>query len=444
MASRRNIIIFLTAPARSGKSFNEVRRIVDVILPSERGVVYTNLPLYPDKIAEYCFDKYRLPMEETLSRLHVIPREIEEDWAKAGNEVFDPVSGEQIGSEPITGPWDYFAGLPLADSTIIIDEIHNFCGVSTPRPVAALWQKWIGEVSHDQAVFRCLSQSSEKVNRVIKADAQACYTIRNTGLDHDPYFKIEIYDWMELGTGLFGLPYKVFVFEQETRKVEGNAIRGKREMFLMGQPYFSFYNSFNAPIGHKQTANVKQYEREYEKHLKKGPVRGRISLLLWFVNKYLMELLTRILLAAGIIILIINFANGNITGGMMRTIKKITAGATSKAITKGTATDPEKPEGKPADIPITDKEKLLEQKITLLEEKTKLLTEAKTTLEDRLKDKMKLMLISEDSFITKEGKTYKQGDTIDSGYYQGKTVAKIDYQKRRATLDSGDVFALDY
>lgn len=125
MASRRDVVTFLTAPARSGKSFNEVRRLCDEMLPQEKGHVYTNLPLFREKIAEYVRDKHGLPVEETLGRLHVIPREIEQRWRDAGTPIYDKATGMVVGMHELTGPWDYFRQHPLAESTIIIDEIHN-------------------------------------------------------------------------------------------------------------------------------------------------------------------------------------------------------------------------------------------------------------------------------------------------------------------------------
>ncbi len=261
MTSRRNVVSFYTAPARSGKTFRMVVRIVDEILPRTEGMIYTNLPLHVDRIAEYCADRHGMDPDEVRDRLQLIPREVEESWRDAGRPIYD-AQGRRTGAHPLDGPWEYLAEKPLSGSTIIIDEIHNFCGsIGTPKPVSNKWQKWLGELGHNQAIFICISQAPEKVHACIKQEAQASYTIRNTGLDRDPYFHIEFYDWLELWSGLFGGEYRIFVFEQETQKIEGKKVRGERNLCLMGQPYFSLYDSFNKPIDGDHAANGLAFQK---------------------------------------------------------------------------------------------------------------------------------------------------------------------------------------
>ena len=80
MASRRDVVTFLCAPARSGKSFNEVYNLCEQTLPLEKGPVYTNLPLHCDRIADYVAQKHGCDREEIFARLHIIPREVEKRW----------------------------------------------------------------------------------------------------------------------------------------------------------------------------------------------------------------------------------------------------------------------------------------------------------------------------------------------------------------------------
>ena len=447
MASRRDVVTFLTAPARSGKSFNEVRKLVDETIPQENGPIYSNLPLYVDRIADYCFNKHNVPIEDTLNRIRLIPRKVEQEWKDAGQPIFDPETGKKIGVTAATGPWEYFADKELSGATIIIDEVHNFCGsIGTPKAISNQWQKWLGELGHNQAVFRCLSQAPEKVHNCIKQEAQACYTIRNTGLDHDPYFKIEVYDWLELWCGLFGTEYKVFVFEQETKKVEGKAVKGKRKLHRMGPPYFDFYDSFNAPIAHSQAKDVKPFEHEFEKRLRKGPIKGRLSLMWWFFSKYFYELTTRGLIGVGIVLLIFGLMSGFLPRYISETVLSITTKATKTATASGQ--ENVKNENRENDMQTGDtvhgksNHPNLDKKIKALEERIEVLSSEKELLERQINNASALVLISGSSITLRGGYSYKTGDIIDSGPYKGKKFISINWERRSASLDDGTILKL--
>ena len=459
--SRRNVVTFLTAPARSGKSFRIVVRICDEILPLTTGNIYTNLPLYPEKIAQYCVEKHGMDYDTVLSRIHIIPRTVELDWRNAGKPIYDE-KGKKIGAHPFEGPWNYFNELPLSGSTIIIDEIHNFCGsIGTPKPIANNWHAWLGELGHNQAVFICISQSPSKVHTCIQHEAQASYTIRNTGLDRDPYFKIEVYDWLDLKCGLLGGSYRVFVFEQEAQRVEGRRQKGQRTLTLMGPPYFDFYDSFNKPIASDQTENVNPFEHEYEKHLRKGPIRGRISLIRWFVFKNFQALATRMLytvLLGGVLLYLM-------TGGLGQITQYISAGMASSFKPKQKS---ESQESKPAEntkiesiaseiTNPTDKTKLETIRQVYEEELRKSLTEKEAAVTEKEKldaevEKLKeeierhsiLTLVTPETVVFKGGRSYEVGEEIATGKYQGRRLDKINYRVREAVLDDGTLLYLGY
>lgn len=447
--SRRNVVSFYTAPARSGKTFRLVVRICDEILPLSEGVIYTNLPLNVDQIAEYCRSKYGLDVDVVRERLHIIPREVEHAWRDAGKPIYNPETGKQAGVHPLDGPWDYFNDKPLSGATVIIDEIHNFCGsIGTPKAVSNNWQKWLGELGHNQAIFVCISQAPEKVHGCIKQEAQASYTIRNTGLDRDPYFKIEVYDWLELWAGLFNQEYRIFVFEQETQKAEGRRKKGQRKLTLMGPPYFDFYDSFNKPIASEQTENVNPFEHEYEKHLRKGPVRGRLSLVRWFFFKNMQPLLSRGLMAlafAGVLAYMLTGGAGDVTHYISLTLadafKK--KGVASKSVDD----EPVKPvehisaEGAP-DERIDLIRKTYEDELRkALTEKEKVEQELSRTKQE-LRNQSAVVMVTPTTVVLKKGHEYGIGDEIRSEEYKGKRLAKIDYRRREAVLDDGTILGI--
>ncbi len=447
MASRRNVVSFYTAPARSGKTFRMVVRICDELLPDTDGAIYTNLPLYVDKIAEYCEEKHGLDPDEVRERLHLIPREIEESWRDAGRPQYDD-KGKRLGASPLAGPWDYFADKPLSGATIIIDEIHNFCGnIGTPKPVSNKWQRWLGELGHNQAIFICISQAPEKVNSCIKQEAQASYTIRNTGLDRDPYFRIEFYDWFELYSGLFGAEYKIFVFEQELQKVEGRRVKGERVLYRMGQPYFSLYDSFNKPIDGGQSSDVSPFEHEYEKHLRKGLIRGRFSLIFWFLRKNFNSLsraFTKILILLSVVVFLRY-------GGVSYISETFMSGISGKnqATEKPSAPSlPEVPESVTKNSSEQEKSRLEQIRKTYEEELRKSLVEREkmsVELEKAMKeigDLSSVSLMTPGAIVFKRGHEYAIGQEILSGDYKGRTLLDINYRRREAILDDGSVLHL--
>lgn len=345
----------------------------------------------------------------------------------------------------MTGPWEYFSDKPLSGATIIIDEIHNFCGsIGTPKSVSNQWQKWLGELGHNQAVFRCLSQSPEKVHSCIKQEAQASYTILNTGLERDPYFKIEIYDWLEIWAGIFGGNYRVFVFEQESKKVEGRKKRGQRTMYLMGPPYFGFYDSFNAPISNEQTANVSAFRHEYEKHLEKGFFRGRLSLLRWFVFKHFYQLSTRVFMAVALVgggWWLLHGGMGDVMGVMMRSISGQEGGA--EVVAADSFASRERPT--PEETRRRNSEARTELEIAQAQlDDVRLLLSAKVQeteeLQAKLDDYNSIVLMTPDEVVFLKGRRYGVRDILThDGPHKGAKVIGIDFEMRRVFLDDGGV-----
>lgn len=444
--SRRNVVSFYTGVARSGKTFRLVVKIVDEILPLTEGVIYTNLPLNVDAIADYCSVKQSVSRETILERLHIVSRVTEEIWRDAGKPLIDS-SGKKVGVYPLEGPWEYFADKPLSGATIIIDEIHNFCGsIGTPKTVSNMWQKWLGELGHNQAVFIGVSQAPEKVHACIKQESAAQYSIRNTGLDRDPFFKIEVYDWLELWAGMFNQPYKVFVFEQEVQKIEGRKERGQRQLYRMGPPYFDFYDSFNKPISNEQSEDVKPFEHEYEKHLRKGAVRGRLSLIRWFVWKNFTQFLSRGLMAlllGGLLVYMLLGGAGDVTRMISSSMSKAFSRKNESAVADA-------PPDYLVNVDLTgiEGDKLAVVRKLYEGELRKVLTENQTVtaelkiLKEEIAKQNAVVLVTPNSIVLKRGVAYGIGEEITFGDFKGRKIAAINYRLREAVLDNGDILRL--
>ncbi len=471
MGNNRTVTAFSYAPARSGKSFLYVKRIVDEWLPQTTRSIWTNLPLRPERIADYCVDKHGMSRDDVLSRIHLIPEDVEKSWkfneriyiddlGDAGKNLKEhknadsiagaliasmrPGAGERARPWVYDGPWVYFIDKSIGNSIIVIDEIHNFCGISTPAAARAAWQRWLGELGHNQAIFRCISQDEQKVAKEIRDEAGAKFEIRNTGMDKDPYFKIETYDWLEIGQAFFNLPYKVFVFEQEILKVEGKKTeRGTRETFLMGEPYFSFYDSFNKPIEGAQAANIKPFETEWQRIRRETPgrIKPRIRLLAWFVSKNAKQLLSsKFSLAFAIGILIFCGIKFNLIGTAMAAVMP---GHKEKIATEPQKQEQKKPAAKTAgqagqkgaqEPQLTEEEKKILRLQTDLDEQKK----KADALETELKQREAITLITPESITLRNGMSYRIGETIEYGELKGKQVFSINWQKREAKIGTDE------
>lgn len=471
MGNNRTVTAFSYAPARSGKSFLYVKRIVDEWLPQTKMAIWTNLPLRPELIGDYCAETHGMNREEVISRIHLIPAEVEKSWkfneriyiddlGDAGKNLKEHKNADSIAGALVAamrpgargearpwvydGPWVYFIDKQIGSSVIIIDEIHNFCGISTPAAARAAWQRWLGELGHNQAIFRCISQDEQKVAKEIRDEAGAKFEIRNTGMDKDPYFKIEIYDWLELGQAFLNLPYKVFVFEQEILKVEGKKTeKGARETYLMGEPYFSFYDSFNKPIEGAQAANVKPFETVWQRIQRETPgrIKPRMRLLAWFIGKNAKQLMaSRFSLAFAIGILIFCGIKFDLIGVAMKTVMPSRKDKTAAETPKPEAKKPtQKPAGQggqklPSEPQMTEEEKKIQRLQADLDEQKK----KADTLESELRQREAISLITPESITLRNGMSYRVGETIEYGELKGKRVISINWQKREAKIGNDE------
>jgi hypothetical protein len=215
----------------------------------------------------------------------------------------------------------------------------------------------------------------------------------------------------------------------------------------MGPPYFDFYDSFNAPIAHAQAKDVKPFEHEFERRLRKGAVKGRISLMWWFFTKYFYELTSRTAIACCILLLVVSLMSGVLPKYLSKAVISMTSKATGATVAKK---QKEVYKNETAKNDIQTDNKMYSQsgdpeaykKIKALEETISKLAADIDKLENQINNASALVLISDNSITLRGGFTYSPGDVIDAGPHKGKKFDSINWERRSATLNDGTILKL--
>jgi hypothetical protein len=296
------------------------------------------------------------------------------------------------------GPWHYFFGRDIKKSIVIIDEIHNFCGCDTPKPVMEAWRRWLGELGHEKSIFRCMTQDAQKLAQCIKSESASIYRLENTSFSKDPLFKIQMYDWQMLANAFLFIPFRQCVICQEEKKdpLKPRSVKCEGVLsYLMGEPFFSMYDSFNKPIeGSQKTEDIKPFETVWEEFRRlHGNVKGRIYLISWFIEKNLVQLLPRIVFIIFILYIVMNFSS------IMMSFINNTQQAMKGAIKLDVQQKPD-----------TASEKLRQQ--------------------DDPVSKIRIVAIMKDCVFTSEGQKISVGES-----FNGCTLKSIDYKNRKVVFD---------
>ena len=476
----RSVITVTTGEAGSGKSYARCARfIVDRFLKDHDGPHISNFPLgdvpddhseppkfegetFADRIAESASKLHKLDFAETRERIQTIPPEVLESWER----------GE-------SGPWEFFEGRSLQDAHIAIDEIHNYCDAQGDAKLRKRWKQWIGEIRHQGATVEFLSQALAKVPIELRREAGCHIVVKNTETERDPVFRIELGDWYELRAGFITRRYSSNVMEQERRTAMGDARGGwtARRIFPLDPWYFRFYDSFSAPQkgGNKGKAQRRQFER-----------RSRLGLLGWFIASNAGRLVPRVAFLLAIAWVFFGgyvglgggpwvvekamermqsyggqFADGAAAGltggrgdggmaegnrrgsGQSHTGDVKTLPADVHGVVRvGGETDPGGGEGSTAGVrdrgtAVGTTPAEVAAAIVELRDRIEELETENQALRGVIERTAELVAITEDAVTFRNGFTYRVGEVIDYGPFQGRTLGAINWRRRAATLDDG-------
>ncbi len=417
--AKRSTVYLTTGAAGSGKTYRRCARfMVDEFLPKETGHIYTNYPVFADKMAEAVSKKHKIPKEDILARIHIIPKAELDKWM---------LTCDRRDSDTIEGPWSYFENIDINNAHIAIDEIHNFCGVSTPKHQRQKWGKWLGEIRHRGATVEFLTQSPNKLADEIKWEASVLISLVNGETNRDPLFKILMSNWYELQAAITGV-YEKRIHQIEKRSVDGKWKVSHHETFTLDPYYFQFYDSFAAP--HTGGISGTADKHEFQKH-------GRAGVLWWFIRSNPWAVFSRLfifLLFVWIVLL----------GGNQILFKTFLEKLSSMAQKQTAIKKVEKPGPARPVLPVAASDKTLPPgQLSTVEKELQKVIQENQSLQEKLQAQSMVALMTTDSVLLKNGLVLRKGETIDSGIYQGKKVEKILWLQRTVMLSDGTVLRME-
>lgn len=436
----RSQVMVTTGPSGCGKT---LRRgpyfLTREFLPNTEGIHISNFPLKLEPwrdangvdhsgLVEYMAGK-GMAEDTVRQRVVVLDAEVVESW-------------RNVGWKPMTkpaGPWDTFAGVDLAGVHLAIDEIHNFCGANTSPQIRRRWQEWLGELRHSGATIEFLSQSPAKVAKEIFDEAEIRLELVPQDQRPDPWFGIKMYYWYNLRAKL-GFGYRPSVWQIELRQV-GTAKREKWEKqgespFWFEPEFFGLYDSYSRPVsgGSAGSSGRKEFEQ-----------LGWLRFVGWFVWDNGLNLAWRGgLVVLLVLLMVFRQEAANMYWGMFARVGKGRGGA---AVEKGQAAELRAAAELPAVSPAAAfsagsagldprVEQLLDEK-DQLEGELRALSVRYKSLVDKVEQAFAVASITRDGVTFRSGYTYRVGERIDFGPYEGRTIQGVDYERRIVILSDG-------
>ena len=451
----RGIITLTTAPAGSGKTYRRGPHfLLTYLLPETATTHWSNLPLFPEKIAEEAAKRTKRPLEEFTNRIKLIPPEVCDQW-RAGE----------------SGPWEFFADIDLQDAHLALDEFHEFCGANTAPALREKYRVWFGQIRHRGATIEIISQDPDKIGKEVERECANRLALVNNEDRRDPYFRILFGDWYELRAKFITGQYIAAVWEVEYRKANGKWVEEDKRVFWLDKTYFPFYDSYSKPTDSKVKGEAKK--REFEK-------RTRLGLIGWFIRNNWPRLVTKgalygffvWLVCGGLVWLMlqsVNFMNRRVIAQMNRAAMGDLGGAqithkAANAATKPlaevrpglrtTIEDLPRPFAKQV-VPATEKasperalaiqKELAQEYYNELQDERNRSIELERQLEElqsRLSKNSLVVCLTPESMTLSDGQSYRVGERVDSGLYAGRIVKAIHWNRRRVEFDDGTVVGL--
>jgi len=449
---------YTSAQSGTGKTYSRCSRYwVDDFFPNRAGKVYTNFPVHLEIMIDYVSKKYpnnkNCTPEKLRERICIIPREEVEKWRNfklpgqkeyTNYTPFDYLYATIPGSVTADRP----DGLPQCDlegAIIQIDEVHNYIDTTARNELKDKWKKGIGELRH-AGVICCefISQYDTKVATLIRHESSICRTLVNISIMRDPYFGILYDDWYNLRAGLFETKYSATVFEITETKVKKKwkELEGSRVVFQFIPEYFTLYDSYSKPQagGHKATGAQHVYLN-----------LSKRELTAWFLRRNFFKIAKRLVL----LVFFVWFMCGGYKTVIDGFTKYMPALIKSSAVASPAVGSPApglSATGAPGAVtPVVDRETFTRAEMAILvddrERLMKLIEEAEPklkkleTLEKQELEGSAPAMIAGRLVTFRNGRTYRLGETIQGGPYDGKKIEAID-QRRLSVTIGGEVLWL--
>ncbi len=417
----RSVVTLTTAPAGTGKSYRRCAHfIVTELLPETELKHLSNFPIQFESwqdgngktmrgLVEICKLRSAATEDEVLDRIELIPEAEMNAWR-----------------DGISGPWNYFKDKDLSGYHLAIDEIHNFCGLNTHREIKKKWQEWLGELRHRGARIEFISQHPQKIAKEIRQEAEILLELEAGENDKDPIFGIPMSDWYNLRAKITG-KYTPCVIEVENKQIKNRWKVTQKKRVWFGAELFEVYDSFSTPVqgGSKGMLAKEPWQR-----------LSWFRFSLWFVARNLWQLFTRFGIATVMLWLGFFGGGGRVMASAMEYMRHSVEKPKQEVKKQRQfikASSHEDVAGILRDVYRGQTPQYTSLPVASVIEPHEPITE------EEIQEKIKpwaLSAITAEGIWFANGEFYLVGEVITEGPYSGKTVERVDLNRRRVYLDS--------
>ncbi|MEM1228385.1 MAG: zonular occludens toxin domain-containing protein [Planctomycetota bacterium] len=427
----RNLAVttVLTAPAGTGKSYMTVNDIVYDFLPNGGGNLWCNLPLGAVPATHSTPPAFE--GETFAERIGDFVAKGDADQAAAYAARIKMIDDEALSrwrEKAVEGPWDYFRDVDLTGAWIVIDEAHNYASTQDPIEKKKHWQTFCGELRHRGARILFITQSPNKLARQIMDEAGLRQSLIDARTERDPFFGIPLYYWYELRAKAVG-KYEAAFARRDHRDNDGKKTKVDHTEWVQRDPaIFALYDSFAAPQAGGQAAGADAALGEWEK-------RTWPSLLWWFLRCNFMEVMKPALYGVIILVALWNFKP--ITQYVMT---RLSNAAKAGAPTAGEVRQSLKPASETptlasgAAVPPSISEEEL-RRVESLRRRNAELEARLVQAEEALRQRSAVVAITPEAVTFSDGRTYRTGQQIWGGPFDGRRIQEVDFDMRWVVLD---------
>lgn len=430
----RSTVAFTTGPAGTGKSYRRCAYLlVEEFLPFSEGVHLSNFPIKFDPWTDAkgreraglvaVMEKRGMSESVVRDRVKLISPETMDSWRPS--------------NKTPSGPWESLADFPLTGTHLAIDEIHEFCGESSKLSTRRQWSEWLGQIRHRGATIEFLSQHPTKVAKEITREAEVKIQLTSNRWRLDPLFGIQMEYWYQL-RGKLGLGYKSATWQAISREVLGKWEVQETKPFRFDTELFDVYDSHSAP----QTGGKSGFEEK--------PAYERMNwrqFAGWFLMSNFFQIGTRTAYIAAATSAIcfrtqlvdLYFQFFQTKGfGMVGSVDEPAepptgASAAAARVVAAAKDDPQRMRDE------LEHYMDLWQQVSMERDAA---AQQRDQLLQRVGESFIVAAIEPGKVVFKGGDSYGVGERIEFGPYEGKTVERIEYDRRIVRLSGAVVLRL--
>lgn len=408
-------ICITTGEPGSGKTLSRgVIYAVEVYLRDKIGIMYHNLPLHHDVIADYCSRKYKKDKKDFLDRLVFITDDEIHLWR---NNCF----------------FDYFKDKDLHNAYVLIDEAHKYFGrenLTGQKKLIQDTEKYLSEFRHNGAKLELLTQSYASIHKIVRDRSGYAISIINFQDYPDVIFNIKMSEWLQLIAKFKG-SYNSASLQIEYKVAEDKRKKLETKVWWHNTSYYSMYNTHNSSDGASSGADTKKLKQEWQ-------LRSWPSLIYWFLRRNFLKIFfgSKITIIGWCLILFVLYGPKNLIVSYINQIESVMIKPDKAKINNSKNENLEKKE-----IEVVKKSEVDEEKELLKSQLIDLET-YKKNVQNEMEKKSTIVLIDKDGLMLKDGSYFEINDILDFGKFKGKKINEIDIKKNRIYFSDGTFVAL--